>query len=248
MSLIRLFVEDDLSLGSIITLSRSQTHYLKNVMRKNIDDYLLIFNGKDGEWKARIKELGRDNCEVKVTRNNREFAETPDIWLIFSPIKRGRIDFVASKSTELGVRVIQPIITDNTVVTRVNEKRLRLNAIEAAEQCGALNIPTVRPTIKLSKLLAAWPIQRKIILCDETGVSSPIYKVLQNTSNTKEWAILIGPEGGFSAAEFDKMRQSPSIIPVSLGPRTLRSDTAAFAALTCWQSVLGDWNTDPKIK
>ena len=248
MPSIRLFVEDDLSFGSVITLSRPQTHYLVNVMRRRTGDTLLLFNGRDGEWKTELKKIRRDACDVKVLDFNRKLVIVPDIWLVFAPIKRGRIDFVAAKSTELGVRVIQPILTDYTAVSRVNEERLRMNAIEAAEQCGALTVPTIRSTIKLSKLLADWPTERKLIICDETGTAPPIYKALENTSSAKEWAILVGPEGGFSESEFDQLRQCVSFIPVSLGPRILRADTAAIAALTCWQSVLGDWHSDPKIK
>jgi len=241
MPSIRLFVEDDLAEGNVIGLERAQSHYLTHVMRQKTGDELRLFNGRDGEWRCEIDGTGRGWCSVSIKEQTRDVTTGPDIWLLFAPVKRARIDFIAAKATELGVAVLQPVFTDHTAVSRVNTERLRANAVEAAEQCGALSVPEVRGALTLSDMLAGWPADRKLIVCDETGDAEPILEALAREKDVIAWAILIGPEGGFSASELDRIRQSSNFIPVSLGPRILRADTAAIAALTCWQAVLGDW-------
>ncbi len=242
MSLIRLFFEVDLSLGGSVALGSSQTHYLGNVMRLKRGDSFLGFNGVDGEWKCTIERISRGKCEVTISEKVRELVTGPDLWLLFAPVKRTRIDFIASRATELGVSVLQPVFTEYTSVSRVNSERLRANAIEAAEQCGAMVVPEVREVQDLSTLIETWPSERRLILCDSSGEGSPIKSILENNVYSGPWAILVGPEGGFCEYELDQIHQKANPLIVSLGPRILRSDTAVVAALTCWQAVLGDWS------
>ncbi|HYC65796.1 MAG TPA: 16S rRNA (uracil(1498)-N(3))-methyltransferase, partial [Reyranellaceae bacterium] len=167
-----------------------------------------------------------------------------DLWLCFAPIKRARIDYIAEKATELGVAVLQPVLTRHTAVERVNVERLHANAIEAAEQTERLSVPEVRGPIELAKLIAAWPAGRRLLICDETGGGPPIaaaLSALDAKAKAAPWAILIGPEGGFAREELDSIRKVKDVLAVGLGPRILRADTAALAAVACWQSLVGDW-------
>lgn len=240
---VRLFVEDDLSAGCTVGLSPPQSHYVANVMRYGRGDRVALFNGRDGEWQARIDGVGRGWCSVAVADCLRPFASGPDLWLVMAPVKRAPLDFTAAKATELGVSAVWPVFTRRTAVSRINQNRLRANLIEAAEQCGRLDVPTIREPASLDRVLADWPGERRILLCDETGAGIPIAEALQDAPNGP-WAVLTGPEGGFARDELDALAKLPFAVSVGLGPRILRAETAALAALACWQAWLGDWRAD----
>jgi 16S rRNA (uracil1498-N3)-methyltransferase len=215
-------------------------------MRRAPGDAVRLFNGRDGEWRAAVKSLGKSRGALAVEAQTRAQAAESDLWLLAAPIKRTAIDFVAAKATELGVSAIQPVFTRRTAVARVNAERLRANAIEAAEQCERLSVPEVRAGAALDRVLGAWPPARKLLFCDETRDGRPIAEALMaeragaaRCAAREPWAILIGPEGGFAPEELQRIRALPGVLPVSLGPRLLRADTAALAALAVWQAVLG---------
>ena len=244
MSVLRLFVETDLAAGSAVPLAEAQAHYLRQVMRRADGAELLLFNGRDGEWRARLSTIGKKGASAEIVERTREQAAEPDIWLCFAPIKRARIDYVAEKATELGASVLQPVLTRHTIVDRVNVERLRANAIEAAEQTERLSVPEVRAPLDLGRLLDGWPSDRRLLMCDETGGGPPITDVLSQldaATRAAPWAILIGPEGGFAESELAAIRRMKNVTSVGLGPRILRADTAALAALACWQALVGDW-------
>jgi len=244
MSAMRLFVEVKLSAGIDIPLSDAQAHYLRHVMRREEGAGLLLFNGRDGEWQSRLSLRGKKAVVAEVGERTREQAAEPDIWLCFAPVKRARIDYIAEKATELGVAVLQPVITRHTIVERVNVERLRANAIEAAEQTERLSVPDVRMPVDLVRLLGEWPVERRLLLCDETGGGPPIGEALGRLdaeARAAPWAIVIGPEGGLADSELVALRRMKDVVPVGLGPRILRADTAALAALACWQAMVGDW-------
>ncbi|SKA24425.1 16S rRNA (uracil1498-N3)-methyltransferase [Enhydrobacter aerosaccus] len=244
MNLSRLFVEADLSAGVEVSLSETQAHYLRHVVRREEGARLSLFNGRDGEWSATLSLRGKRDAAARVGACLRAQEAEPDLWLCFAPIKRARIDFIAEKATELGVAVLQPVLTRHTAVERVNVERLRANAIEAAEQTERLTVPDVREPIDLGRLLDRWPPERRLLMCDETGGGPPIAEALaglDDASRTSPWAIVIGPEGGFAQSELAALHRMSNVTAVGLGPRILRADTAALAALACWQALLGDW-------
>lgn len=243
---VRLYVGADLAAGAEVPLDPAQAHYLRNVMRRAPGDAVRVFNGRHGEWRAAIAALGKGKGALRAEMQTRAQMAEPDLWLLAAPIKRTAIDFVAAKATELGVSTIQPVLTRRTVVSRVNADRLRANVIEAAEQCERLSIPEVRAAASLEKVLAAWPADRGLLFCDETRAGRPIAEALlaeraraPSGSAPGPWAILIGPEGGFAPEELARIRALPAVVPVSLGPRLLRADTAALVALAVWQAVMG---------
>lgn len=239
----RLFVTDRLGAEASIGLKPAQAHYLRHVLRLKAGDPVALFNGTDGEWAATIAGFGKGWASVDIDGLRREQAAEPDLWLLFAPIKHARIDYLAQKATELGVSLLQPVITAHTSVGRVNVDRLAANSVEAAQQTGRLTIPEVRPAAALGDLLADWPETRRLMFCDESGSGAPVAEVLaaERGSGCFPWAVLIGPEGGFATSELDALAKLPFVTPVSLGPRLLRADTAAVAALACWQAALGDW-------
>lgn len=244
MNLSRLFVEAELSAGVEVSLDDTQAHYLRHVMRREEGARLLLFNGRDGEWDAALSLRGKKSAAAVVNDRVRAQDREPDLWLCFAPIKRTRIDFIAEKATELGVAVLQPVLTRHTAVDRVNVARLRANAVEAAEQTERLTVPEVRDPIELGRLLDQWPAGRRLLMCDETGGGPPIAEALEgldNQARSAPWAIVIGPEGGFAQAELAALRRMSNVTAVGLGPRILRADTAALAALSCWQALVGDW-------
>jgi len=244
MSATRLFIEADLSAGVDTELSEGQAHYLRHVMRRGEGAPLLLFNGRDGEWTAALSLRGKKAAAAQVTERIRPQTAEPDVWLCFAPVKRARIDWIAEKATELGVAVLQPMITQHTVVERVNVERLRANAVEAAEQTERLSVPEVRAPVELAGLLSDWPAGRRLLMCDETGGGPPIAVALaglDEAARTAPWGIVIGPEGGFAERELTALRHMKDVIAVGLGPRILRADTAALAALACWQALVGDW-------
>lgn len=244
---IRLFVEQALAAGAAVGLSPERAHYLRSVLRLSTGVSLRLFNGRDGEWQARLEELGKGWASCAVERRTRRQQPEPDLWLVFAPIKRARIDFVAQKATELGVSALWPVFTRLTAVGRVNVGRLRANAIEAAEQCERLSVPEVFAPAEIGALLGRWPAERRILLCDESGTGVPIAEALRAApAGPAPWAVMIGPEGGFAADELDRLRNLPIVNAVGLGPRVLRADTAALAALACWQALAGDWRGAPQ--
>jgi 16S rRNA (uracil1498-N3)-methyltransferase len=237
---LRLYIDATLGAGLRVAPSEQQAHYLIHVMRAKTEDRICVFNGRDGEWSARVSEVSKRNCVLSCDRKIAEQASVPDVWLCFAPIKRTPADYVVQKATELGARVLQPVFTRRTVVRRVNLERMQANAIEAAEQSGRLSIPETREPLSLESLVSSWPKERRLIFCDEDGAALPIASALSRESEGP-FAIFTGPEGGFDVAERELLRALPFVVPVSLGPRILRADTAALAALAIWQSVRGDW-------
>lgn len=231
---VRLYIDHPLGAGQTVTLSRDQATYLFAVMRLTPGTQIEIFNGRDGAWAATIADGSKRGGTLTVTAQTGPQIIPPDVWLLFAPIKKARTDFIVEKATELGAARICPVQTDFTNADRIRQDRLQAHATEAAEQCGGTFVPPVEPLQKLSTLLDHWPTDRRLMFCDE-ALTTP--DTLPNQPGP--WAILIGPEGGFSDRERTRLRQMAH--PVSLGPRILRADTAAVAALTLWQSALGDW-------
>ncbi|MHA1567952.1 MAG: 16S rRNA (uracil(1498)-N(3))-methyltransferase [Alphaproteobacteria bacterium] len=243
---IRLYVEASLAAGAEIALTPEQAHYVRNVMRRGPGDEALLFNGGDGEWRARIDTLGKRGAVLSAIERTREQRDEADLWLVFAPIKRARLAFIAEKATELGVSAIVPVLTRHTVVNKVNLARLRANAVEAAEQSGRLSVPDIHRTVTFAELLAGWPAERRIMLCDESGGGKPVAAALAAAAKrgappAAPWAVMIGPEGGYARDELDALGKLPFVTRVGLGQRLLRADTAAIAALACWQAVAGTW-------
>lgn len=234
-SMVRLFLDHSLGPGQSVPLSREQAHYLFGVMRLTAADRLFVFNGSDGEWLAEVSEASKKSGVLRCIEQSAPQSQPPDLWLLFAPIKKARTDFIVEKATELGVARICPVQTDHTNSDRIRRDRLQSHAVEAAEQCGGTFVPTVDELRPLSQVIGDWPQDRALIFCDEGLVGQQA-----GWPDTSKAAILIGPEGGFSASE---RRQLQSIAaPVSLGPRILRADTAAVAAITLWQNRFGDWS------
>lgn len=242
---IRLHVEARLSHGQFITLDKDQSHYLSNVMRCKLGSEIALFNGQDGEWVGEITDIQKRAVTLQIKDQISLQKAEPDIWLVFAPIKKTRIDFIAQKATELGASRLMPMFTRRTIAERVNVDRLRANAIEAAEQCERLTIPQVDDPQKFDIILDAWPSDRHVMFCDESLEGKPALSVLSDAragmQKPEPWAIFIGPEGGFDDAERSRLNTMQNAHSVTLGPRILRADTAAMAALSIWQTVFGDW-------
>ena len=235
----RLFVEADLSTGVRIDAEREQANYLLNVLRLKDGDAILLFNGRHGEWRARIAEAGRKSCALAVEERVRGQTPLPDLHYLFAPLKHARLDYMVQKAVEMGAGKLCPVMTQFTQVQRVNLERMRANAIEAAEQCGILAIPVVQEPRKLAEVLADWDPARRLIFCDEAAEVANPGEALKHLPRSPV-ALLIGPEGGFSDEERANLAR-PYVTALSLGPRILRADTAAVAALALIQSFIGDW-------
>jgi 16S rRNA (uracil1498-N3)-methyltransferase len=235
---IRLFVEHPLGPGQSVPLTADQAHYLFGVMRLAPGDAVRLFNGRDGEWRATVAAAGKRGGTLTCTGQTRPLQLPPDLWLIFAPIKKARTDFIVEKAAELGAARILPVQTEFTNADRIRQDRLQAHAVEAAEQCGGTCVPEVADLQPLARLLDTWPEGRRILWADESRVGPAAALTGQPPG---PWAILIGPEGGFSGPERARLRALPQVLAVSLGPRILRADTAAVAALTLWQATLGDW-------
>lgn len=235
---IRLFVDHALGQGQTVPLSADQAHYLFGVMRRGTGDVLSVFNGKDGEWRAEIAEAGKRKGSLLVLEQDRVQTPLPDIWLLFAPLKKARTDFLVEKAVELGAAKIVPVLTDYTNSERVRPDRLQAHAVEAAEQSNGLNVPRIADPIKLERLLADWPEDRQLIFCDEAAAGTPAGEFKPHDGPA---AILIGPEGGFSPAERSRLHGLTFGSTISLGPRILRAETAAVAALSLWMAARGDW-------
>jgi len=236
--MIRLFVPPDLSIGAQIDLDEGQSRYLAAVMRLAVGDELLVFNGRDGEWRSAIATLGKRAVTLTAQAQVRPQDTGPDLDLIIALVKRARLETIVEKAAELGARRVRPVITERTNADHTRVDRLQAIATEASEQTGRLDVPQVAEAVKLERLLADWEPGRRLLFCDEAGDAAP---VLQAGLAEGPWAILIGPEGGFSPKERDRLRALPYAVAVSLGPRILRADTAAISALTLWQAAVGDW-------
>jgi 16S rRNA (uracil1498-N3)-methyltransferase len=237
----RLFVEAPLGAGLTLTLERAQSHYLQNVMRKGEGDLLRLFNRGDGEWAARITGARKNALEIACDSLLRPALLPPDIDYLFAPLKSARLDYVAQKACEMGVRRLRPIMTQHTVGARVNMERLQANVVEAAEQCELTSLPQVLEPLGFDKMIAGWQAGRRPIFCDEQAAGQPALAALQAVPPGTPLALILGPEGGFSAGERAQMLKLPDVIVLPLGPRILRADTAAVAALALVQSVIGDW-------
>lgn len=249
----RLYVEEDLSAGQAIGLDRERAHFLRSVLRLAPGAALALFNGRDGEWLARLEALGKGWASLAVESQRRPQVAEPDLWLVFAPIKRARIDFVAEKASEMGVSLLQPVLTRHTAVERVNIQRLAANAREAAEQCERLSVPEVREPLALDRLLGDWPTcdresGRILLMADEGGAHDrslpPLAEAIAGAvagGGRSSWALLIGPEGGFAEEERALLAGLPFVVRGTLGPRLLRADTAAIAGLTLLQAHAGDW-------
>ena len=235
-SLPRLYVAEQLTLGAHIALDGPPANYLAAVLRLTAGDQVKLFDNFTGEWLAEIADAGKRRVVVTLTRHLRPREPVPDLWLLFAPIKRGRIDWLIEKATELGVDRLVPVVTRRTIVDKVKPDRLLAHAIEAAEQCERTALPTLEEPRKLDALLRAWPEDRILYFADEAG-GTP----LAEAATPGPAAILIGPEGGFTDEERAAIRALPQASPVSLGPRILRADTAAIAAISLWMAAAGDW-------
>jgi len=242
----RLFTDDDLGASVTITPNADQAHYLLKVMRAGNDERVILFNGRDGEWLSTVDEATKKTCVLRLEKQLRAQSPEPDLWLAFAPLKKSNTDFVIEKATELGVSSLMPVFTERTNTTRVKSERLRIIAMEAAEQCDRLSIPEVAEPLSLAKLLASWPDGRTLLVPDETGGGRALKDVLVDNT-LKPHGFLIGPEGGFSASELDALSNLPFVIRVGLGPRILRAETAALAALACFQALSGDWKQKPRF-
>ncbi len=234
---IRLCVDHPLGPGQAVPLGEAQAHYLTGVMRLGPGAPVLLFNGRDGEWRATLALVGKRGAVAECDVQTRAQALPPDLWLLFAPIKKARTDFIVEKAVELGVRRILPVQTRHTNSERIRQDRLQAHAVEAAEQCGATFVPEVAGLEPLDRVLAGWTGDRQLVWCDETAAGQPA----RMACGAGPAAILIGPEGGFSAEEARRIRDLPMVSPLSLGPRILRADTAAVAALALWQASCGDW-------
>ena len=241
--MIRLFVPHDLKAAAAFPLDDGQSRYLTSVMRQGVGDEVLAFNGRDGEWRCAIAQVGKRFVILEARGLERAQVPGPDLDLVIALVKRGRLETIVEKAAELGVRRIRPVVTAHTNADRVRTDRLKTIAMEAAEQTGRLDVPEILEPEKLEKLLKGWDAQddgRALLFCDEAGDAKPVIEALAGRP-AGPWAILIGPEGGFSPAERERLRGLAFTTPTSLGPRILRADTAAISAMTLWQAALGDW-------
>jgi 16S rRNA (uracil1498-N3)-methyltransferase len=260
MSGIRLHVDHPLATGQAVPLTPDQAHYLTGVMRLSVGAPLLLFNGRDGEWRASLTAASKRGAIATCESQTRPLVLPPDLWLLFAPVKKARTDFIVEKAVELGVARILPVQTRHTNSERIRQDRLQAHAVEAAEQCGATFVPPVADLTPLDRVLRDWPEGRALLWCDEATAAAP-HDSRAGTSASPPprgegigvggsepirlppapAAILIGPEGGFSTEEAQRLRTRTGVTALSLGPRILRADTAAVAAITLWQAARGDW-------
>jgi 16S rRNA (uracil1498-N3)-methyltransferase len=235
----RLFVDAPLTAGTDAVLDRNQANYLVNVLRLRQGDPVLVFNGREGEWRGSLSGVGKRATAIRVETCLRQQPAPGDLHFLFAPLKHARLDYLVQKAVEMGASHLQPVITRHTQVARVNLDRMRANAIEAAEQCGILHVPTVSAAVELD---AAVKADRLLIFCDENAeVADPLSALAAVRPRRSPISILIGPEGGFADEERSMLAKLPNVAAIALGPRILRADTAAVAALALVQAVLGDW-------
>jgi 16S rRNA (uracil1498-N3)-methyltransferase len=240
--MIRLFVTADLAAGVEIALDEAQSRYLGAVMRLSPGDMLLAFNGRDGEWRASVAAVSKRAVTLEAHERVRPQAAGPDLDLVIALVKRARLETIVEKAAELGAARVRLVITERTNADHTRVDRLQAIATEAAEQTGRLDVPQVFEPEKLDRLVAGWDASRRLLFCDEAGEALPALEAVKG-ADAAPWAILIGPEGGFSPTERRMLRSLAYATPASLGPRILRADTAAISALTLWQAALGDWRS-----
>lgn len=240
--MIRLHVAFPLAAGAEVALEPEQSRYLAAVMRRVVGDTVLLFNGADGEWLARLVEVGKRVVRLRVETLERPQASGRDLDLVVALVKRARLETIVEKAAELGARRVRPVITERTNADHAKLPRLRAIAVEAAEQTGRLDVPEICEPLRLDRLIAGWETGRRLLFCDEAGDARPVLDALADQP-AGPWAILIGPEGGFSPGEREALRGLDFATPATLGPRILRADTAAISALTLWQAVIGDWRS-----
>jgi len=249
----RLYVPVPLAAGSVVAASPEQAHYLRSVLRMAAGDELLVFNGEHGEWRVRLEPEGKRGARLHLLEQTRVQESGPDIDYLFAPLKRSRLDYMVQKAVEMGVSELRPVMTRRTVAERVNLHRMRANAIEAAEQCGVLHVPAIREPTELGRVLDHWDASRPLIFCDEAARIADPLKALgrlrsKSLGSPTAVALLIGPEGGFSPEERQRLLSLPFVAAISLGPRIMRADTAAVAALALVNAVLGDWSERDEVK
>ena len=238
MNKIRLFVDHTLGEAQSVPLNKDQAHYIFSVMRKSVGETISIFDGNNGEWEASIEEISKKSGVLFCIKQTKPQIMPPDLWLFFCPLKKVRTDFIVEKATELGVAKIIPVQTEHTNADRIKLSRLNAHAVEAAEQCGGTYIPKIEELQKIKEVLENFPPNRRLLFCDEKLQASEVN--LENLKKGK-WAILVGPEGGFSEVERNHLKGLKFTFSISLGPRILRADTAAVTAISLWQNYLGDW-------
>ena len=236
----RLYSDAELGPDTALCLGEAQAHYVRSVVRLAVGDSVLLFNGRDGEWRAQIEKIGKKQVDLTLQEQTRRQTQAADIMLLLAPIKRDRLDYLAQKATEMGASHLLPVVTKRTQNSKLNIARLQANAVEAAEQCNLLHVPTIDAPQRLDEVLDAWPDDRAIIFCDEHADMEQGMAGLQALQGQKI-AVLIGPEGGFDAAERARLLAREDTLAISLGPRILRADTALVAALALIQSQIGDW-------
>ena len=243
----RLFVDAPLTAGETVALERSQSNYLGNVLRLSAGDTILVFNGRDGEWQASIARRKRPDS-LTIAAQTRPQDRLPDLAYVFAPLKHARLDYMVQKAVEMGASSLQPVLTRFTQVGRVNGERMRANVIEAAEQCGILSLATVEEPVPLDRYLSQREVKRLLVFCDEAAdTANPLQALQSGLAASNGIDVLIGPEGGFAEEERAILLRQPQILRLSLGPRVLRADTAAVAALALVQAALGDW-TGPGLR
>ncbi len=236
----RLFVPHDLDADAVFEADRAQAHYLAHVLRMGEGAELLVFNGRDGEWRARIASISKKGVRLLAIGRERSQPPAPDLVYVFAPLKVGRMDYMVQKAVEMGAGVLQPVVTQHTQMAKPPLEKMRANVIEAAEQCGVLSIPPLRPPVRLDLLLSGWDKDRWLVFCDEDAEANNPLAALEAVREGKI-GVLVGPEGGFSDDERRLLRAQPFVTAIPLGPRILRADTAAVAALALVQAMLGDW-------
>lgn len=236
--MIRLFVPHDLAPGAVLDLDQGQSRYLAAVMRQAVGDAVAVFNGRDGEWRATVTQVAKRSVTLTALSQSRPQQVGPDLDLVIALVKRARLETIVEKAAELGARRVRPVVTERTNADHTRVDRLRAIAVEASEQTGRLDVPQVDEPVTLARMLADWEPGRRLLFCDEAGDAKPVLDAVEGGG---PWAILIGPEGGFSAGERERLRDLPYAAAATLGPRILRADTAAISALTLWQAAVGDW-------
>ncbi len=236
---IRIYMNTALQIGSVVACMPEQAHYLVNVLRVKIGDEVYIFNGSDGEFCTSVALAGKKECLLEVKSLYKKFKKSPDVWLLFAPLKKDNTDLVVQKATELGVSKIVPVITEYTNAAKVRPERLQTQIIEAAEQSRRQDVPELAEVDTLQHILQNWPSERTLFYLDETGGGSEVVNVFNNSKEPV--ALLVGPEGGFSQKELEILQKCRYTCAITLGKRILRAETAVIAALACWQALCGDW-------
>jgi 16S rRNA (uracil1498-N3)-methyltransferase len=237
----RLFVDAPLAAGARVPCMPEQASYLRSVLRLAAGDCILIFNGRDGEWQASLVTEGKRGAVLVAETRTRPQEGGPDLWYLFAPLKRARLDYMVQKAVEMGVSRLAPVLTRHTIAERVNGERMRANAVEAAEQCGILRLPEIAPPARLADAMAGWDPARRLVFCDEAADGESPLQTLASVAPGTPLAVLVGPEGGFAPDERAMLRARPFTLAISLGPRIMRADTAAVAALALVNAIIGDW-------